>query len=1149
MTKKLILLCVAFVAVLSAVILSAVLTMSAEEVTEYSITFTDTEYSEYLYLYTGLEKDKATEGTEVYVYFDCYDEESEYYNYVLAGIRVNGGELIKAVGANYYASFTMPAENVEIEAILEKTYGITFTGTEYLSFSRSYFYEDEDGNITNVSISGVDRATEGAEVTVWFECNDEESEHYNHVLTGIRVNGGELIEAVEDTHGLAYFTMPAEDVEIEAILEKAYTITFTDTEYSEYIHTRHGIATEGTEVTVWFNCDDEESEYYNYVLAGIRVNGGELIKAEMHDYTDFEMPAEDVEIEVVLEKAYDITSPDYPDLRVSYESANGGWYVCSSAPEGTKIRIRTRSLEIPEEHRVVGAYINGTKYSVDEEGYIYFTMPDEDVEIEFVVSPKRSITVVGEGSEHIRLNVLDNSAFAGTLVNVYYYKSTSRLEEIIVDGETIPANENGDAYFTMPDHDVVVTLVSADKYQITVNLDNASSVILDNLDYIGIACNNFVVEVQNSDTVAAGNTVNIISPIYRVGSDIFGFSAPVISYIYVNGEKITSNSNVFEFTMPNEDVEIVLVTELYKLTTANEDIEFLIEIHEDYWQPTICAKEGSIIAILYNGDEELAGAYVNGEKINADESGNIEFTMPAEDVQVELIFASVYEITVDEDFEYDCNVWIDFWTDNGYNCFVAGQEVELRYFKEAGWVGFTVNGEEIDFTVIEEDDYNITVIFIMPDNNVLIEGIYDDTPYTITVDSDYGVFVPSSALVNEYIFIQAEHVPGYTLSMTLNGIGYDEFTGGDPDGFHMPAENLSIVITYTANDTNPEEITFEADIDALPSVGFGYDYTPDIKLSDSILAAIPEEMRDEIEFIWFASDEAFPTLTFDNYEEFFTLYQMGYDQALSTFVDGYNYGAAFAIVTDKNYVFASDFAIINGVEVPITVLRVDIGVEEIYGTVVFFEFELAELVEKDVSLDLTVKDLPSEGDSVYDSEIDFELPIDADYVVEDFLWLYSSDGEFPEINSFEDFNSLEDFMVEYDAVFVSEGKYAILLLVSVDYGTNITDGTIIFNGKIITARVITQEELEASMMASGNLVYVLVEFEISDDGAIVPAEILGDAPVGDEDNDGDQENIGNNPETGDGNYTSLFVSILTAVMVFGVFVIVMSVKKSKRNRT
>lgn len=1133
MKKKLVLLCVAFVAVLSTLILSGVLTMSAEEVTEYSITIeNDTGYGIYAYI---LQEDagpegvdvieRASEGTEIFI--SCNNAEK----YVLAGIYVN--DIYYESNEYQDAWFTMPAEDVVIVPEFIDTYTISLVDSE-----------TQDG-LSNEFDLAKQVSDEWWAIGLWEDYAYAEAGasisisggyYSGYGALGAYVNGGEFIEA--DENGEIYFTMPADDVMVELITFPKYSITcenndiwFCITDDSDGFGEVSGCtAKPGAIIEV-----TRAHEVYDLFLVGIRINGGEIIEADEEGRVSFTMPAENIIIDPVFETGYSITFEEdaVVDL-VAYRNGVGG---ASYAAEGDQIMVCAWNFGNTANYYILTAIrVNGGEpIEVDEDGYAYFTMPAEDVVISATVEEYREYIITDPDGNPIYAYFEYDGEWHGTQSApegiTLRIDAENNVIGAYINDERVDADEDGYIYFTMPAEDVVVTPIYAEKYDFYINTEESGSFVANNSDGL-----NIFVENDGSyrgileGSAFAGNTVSIYFSYDLVGA-------------YIDGEKIDAVDGAIIFTMPEKNVEIILITDLYSISSS-DDVDFYIYIAETD-EYGIYAKEGQTIFVYYYGDSFVEGAYVNGEKVDADEDGVISFIMPAEDVEFELIISEKFYIDIEDSLEnYE---GIDWWVDE--RCLAPGQTVELHYELSAGIVGFTVNGEVVDFTIVENEYYyGITATFKMPAEDILIDALYDDTQYTITVDSDHGVCgIPSSALANEYIFILPEHVPGYSLSMTFNGVDYDEFTGGDPDGFFMPAEDLLIVITYTADSTDPEKITFEAEIDSLPSAGFGYDYTPDIKLSESVLTAIPDEMRDDIEIIWFASDEAFPKLTFDNYEEFLTLYSM-VSQEISRFIDGYNYAGAFAITTDKNYVFASDVAIINGVEVPITVLCVDIGSDEFFGTIVFFEFELAELVENDVSLDLSVENLPSEGDSVYESEIDFELPIDADYVVEDFLWLYSPDGEFPEINSFEDFNSLEDFMVEYDAVFVSEGKYAILLLVSVDYGTNITDGTIILNGKIIRARVITQEELEASTMANGNFVYVLIEFEVSDDGAMVPAEILGDAPSGDEDEDDEQDNTENNPETGDRSYTSLCISILMAVMLLGAFVIVMSVKKSKRNR-
>ncbi len=189
--------------------------------------------------------------------------------------------------------FTMPAEDVEIRAAFEQLYTVTVTG----------------------GTASVDVAASGEEVTL----TPDEPGVNERFVGWVSINGD--VEIVDNK-----FTMPAGNVEIEAIFEQLYTVTVTGgtADPSE--------AAEGEEVTLTAVAPGESYEFVEWMVLG-----GDV------DIVDnkFDMPAGDVEVEAVFvfNGFLKITDPLFLEYCQQFDADGDGILSQSECEAVTEINI------------------------------------------------------------------------------------------------------------------------------------------------------------------------------------------------------------------------------------------------------------------------------------------------------------------------------------------------------------------------------------------------------------------------------------------------------------------------------------------------------------------------------------------------------------------------------------------------------------------------------------------------------------------------------------------------------------------------------------------------------------------------------------------------------------------------------------------
>ena len=685
------------------------------------------------------------------------------------------------------------------------------TGTSYTIDGDDYCYTSffEAGVIVNVS----------------FEIDND----CGYYIAGAYVNGEyHKIDSLNIIFNEISFEMPDEDVTIEIVTEKitGHKVTIAEHEYAG--GSTYMLINEGFYYTSYF----DEGVLVNLMLwtndgSGRRIAGayinGEYYEAYTQSDRDgeisFVMPDKDVTVEIVTEEipGYEVTFAEHAfAYGKSYALIDGECSYTSSFSAGADVYLQL-SLYEGADCELIGAYINGEFYEVDEYGIISFTMPKKDVYVEIITNklPGHKVTIAEH--EHVSGNpysVVDGEYYyssyfeEGAVVTIPFWVNGDCALCICgayVNDEYYEADSNdsrhGEITFIMPDEDVFVEAVTEELpgYRVTIAEH----------EYAGGSTYRLVDEAYYyTSFFETGETVNVMLWTLAdcdqriLGAYINGKYCEVIRYSDKEGE--------LSFQMPDKDVTIEIVTEKitgHKVTIAEHEYAHggsYVEVDGGYYFKEYFEAGETVNLMLRahdNCNHIVVGAYVNDEYYKADtlDSGNsiISFTMPDEDVTVEIVTKVAYTISVsatDNGEEIQPNY--DIYDEDG-NCIFknefAGGEVLTVVFYTDRLVRVTVNGTDVAFG---DGEYTFT----MPESDVKIELVYDSTEYNITVNSDHDYYISrESAPAGEWIWLEIESVPGYDATVYMNGeeLEIDETYGYYE--FYMPCEDVFIECVYEVN--------------------------------------------------------------------------------------------------------------------------------------------------------------------------------------------------------------------------------------------------------------------------------------------------------------------------------------------------------------
>ena len=617
--------------------------------------------------------------------------------------------------------FIMPAQNVTVKAIFEKTnYSITVTN---------------DGNGTGNASSL--SAVMGEEVTLTATPN-----------AGYHLKGWQV---TEPSSGLSLdennkFTMPAQDVIVKAIFEKtSYSITLTNDGNGTGSASPLS-AVMGEEVIL---TETPNAGYHFKEWQVTDPSSGLSISED----NKFIMPAQNITVKAIFEKAnYGIT--------VTNDGNGTGSASSLSAVIGEEVTLTaTPNVGYHFKEWQVTEPSSGLSVSEDNK----FIMPAQNVTVKAIFERTNySITVTNDGNGTGSASPL--SAVMGEEVTLTATPNAGyHLKEWQVTEPSSGLSVSEDNKFTMPAQDVTVKAIfEKTSYSITVTND--------------------------------GNGTGSASPLSAVmGEEVTLTATPNPGYHFKEWQVTEPSSGLSvsednKFIMPAQNVTVKAIFEKtnYSITVINNGNG------TGSASPTSAVMgEEVTLAVTPNAGYHFKEWQVTEPSSGLSVSEDNKFIMPAQNVMVKAIFEKTsYSITVTND-------------GNGTGSAspasaVMGEEVTLTATPNAGYhlKEWQVTEPSSSLSVDENNK------FTMPAQDVTVKAIFEKTSYSITVTNDgngTGSASPLSAVMGEKITLTAEPNAGYhfkewQVTNPSSGLNIDE-----DNKFIMPDEDVVIKAVFEEN--------------------------------------------------------------------------------------------------------------------------------------------------------------------------------------------------------------------------------------------------------------------------------------------------------------------------------------------------------------
>ena len=694
---------------------------------------------------------------------------------VLKEFRVNGQKIENN-------SFVMPAENVTVEPIIEKTvYTVTIApcqnGSVSIKDGLSYNYGDRVVLTLNPSTN------------------------YQLDTISVKTVGGRTI----DVNNLT-FTMPAENVTVTVTFktaEQKYTVTINSCENgSIYVTNAKSEYVYGETVTLSVSADE------NYVLESLVVKCGEQT-IQLNEYT-FAVPQGNVTVEAKFVKK---------SFTVTVDSEKGSVNTASGYKWGETV---TFDVTPDDEFDVssVTLIIDGTPTVLNKGASGYqFTMPTSDVtiKVEYTVR-KYTVTVAENANGTITVNNSGNKFAKGEVITLTVTSNIGyRLKSLTYNGISIVGSS-----FTMPNQDVTIEAVF-EKLTYNVNISCtgkgtvtcASSTVGYNDDVVltitaetGYSLIKLVVAGTDVTNLVSNGTYAFKMPAsdvrvdatfsadsYKVtiGQSVGGtIQAPKnATYKEVVSLSLTKVETGYRFVkiVVKQGDTVIDITEVrqneYEFTMPNGDVTVSVEFEHISYTITVVSEEGgsaqaSKTTANYGDEITLTVSANTGYKqksITGVTLTNGKFTMPNENVTITVTFEKItYLLSVSS--TAGGNATLSKTTAN------YGDTITVNVTSETGYeVGsITVNGSVISGTT-----------FSMPDKNTSVVVNFVKKQYTITVSATNGSVTPSKTTANygDEITLTVTPNSGYILdTLTMNGSNVVN------NKFTMPASNVTITATF-----------------------------------------------------------------------------------------------------------------------------------------------------------------------------------------------------------------------------------------------------------------------------------------------------------------------------------------------------------------
>lgn len=627
------------------------------------------------------------------------------------------------------------------------------------------------------------------------------------------------------------FTMPGNNVTLTPSYKQYYTITSTDDVTIKVDNDRSTAtakALEGQHIVALANNKN------GYVFENWEVDGVTLNTSNSVNYTNFEMPANNVTLK-----------PNYAKLHAI--TVLKGIATLTEAKEGTEVTIKAENRPGYVFDRWV---VNkGDVELTDAKSMTTtFTVKGEDVEVEAKYKELHGIAIEG-GTFTVNggtaATAKKGDAIVATADSAPAGQKFSHWEVTGVDGLTEKQLKNETLEFTMPKgevtlkavfktlHTIGVKFSTADKdtaiegETVTIKAESRPGYVFDRWEVnngdvavvnknaeettfvmpdapvtavakykklLGITVNSGKAYVEDAVTDAALKGKLVVIKADEIEGKRFD------QWKIVSGDVILDNQRAPEtkFTMPETAVEITAVyNDLHAITVHNGNADVEEAVIGDTVKITAKSREGYVFDRW-----EVNYGNVTLEDANKAET---TFTMPDSMVVLTARYKAMQSITLENGKAYAGGEEITT-AKKGTEVTIKAENLDGKVFDH--W-------EIVSGNVTLEDAYKAETTFTMPAESISLEAVYN------TIHSIRATFCtadPASAIVGTEITVTAESREGYVFDHWEASDGVELTEDGLTAKFTMPDHDVTIEAKYkqyhsievskgTAYDADGKEIT------------------------------------------------------------------------------------------------------------------------------------------------------------------------------------------------------------------------------------------------------------------------------------------------------------------------------------------------------
>ena len=703
------------------------------------------------------------------------------WNVKSGNVTLNGGKT---------ATFTMPDEPVELEAVYNNLYTATVNdGTATTT----------KNGVAGTEVTVTANVPEGEKFTGWKVENN----------TALSLNG----QSIDLTQPEITFNMPSTDITLTAEHKTIHTLKVVggiiDENGSDTIQ-----AIAGDTITVHSKLTADQQ-----FLCWKSDDIGLTDSQSKNDPLTIKMPDRDVTITAVPKQLYTVTVVNGTVHDKSADTANPGDTVTINAAD------RTALGEV---------FVGWTVKSTDANGKpnvqlndptaesTTFTMIGANVEVEAKYEKQYHVTVLYQtetGTPTEDISQKKTAIYGDNIAVTAEDKTADGLIfdhwEVKVDGLDVPGlfadYEKADASFKMRRADVTLTAVYKKLYTITIT-------------------NNV-----NNDVYEAGKT--------KVGGTVPLEAAPIPDYRFKNWNVLDDNAVVSDagILTLNDDGDVLVQAEyvkLYDLTVTDG------KAYDEAGNPAASAAEGDLITAKADPvrDKDHFTGWTSNVTLTKDnvaltedelKNPDITFDMPKGDVELKANYSYVYDqtvkVTYGKAYTADTTADAEIIATPGETVYIEPEDRMADNWFFTGWKVTGGTGVTLDYAP------NGTVSFTMPQSAEAVEITAQYAKlHAVTVNGGTAAHKNGNTLLNmndgSHGAIKGDSITIEAYDKSAEGKVFDhwEVTKGnvtlnDDGSFEMPDEAVEITAWYA----NVHDVTVhsEGSTDTFKGIKVGTDYT------------------------------------------------------------------------------------------------------------------------------------------------------------------------------------------------------------------------------------------------------------------------------------------------------------------------------------